>query len=422
MLLKNGLYVNLEFKKIEKKDIRILDGIITEIEDELKFVEDEEILELANNYILPSFVDLHAHFREPGFEEKETLECGAKAAISSGYTDVCIMPNTNPILDNKEIVKWLDEKAKKITDLNIHVVGAISKNEKGNELVDFREYRNTSVKAVSDDGQPVWNQELLKQAMKQAKKEKLVVMLHCEKKELVHGSINKGVVSEMLGDKGINNASEYLGIKESLELAKEMDAAIHICHISTKESVEIIRKAKLEGIKVTCEVTPNHIALNEMEVISQKSIGKINPPLRTKLDQEYLIKGLKDGVIDAIGTDHAPHTKSEKEESLSYAPFGISTLDIAASIVYTHLVDQKIIDLFKWAEIMAINPRRIIGLESNHMKIGEKANLCVFNSNDEYIVEAENMYSKGKNTPFIGKKLKGIVEYTIKNGNIIYRR
>lgn len=422
MLLKNGNYVNLREKKIEEKDIRLKNGKIIKVGNQLQSEVGEKTIDIKGLYIIPSFVDLHAHFREPGYEYKETLESGAKAAASAGYTEVYLMPNTNPVVDDEKIINDINARIDKINGTKLHLVGAISKGEKGNELVNLEKYIESNIEAISDDGQPVWDLELLEKALIEAKKYDILTMLHCEKKELAIGNINKGIVSKLMGDKGINNASEYLAVKESIELAEKVDARIHICHVSTKESVEIIEKAKSRGVKVTAEVTPNHLSLDEREVIKNKSIAKINPPLRTKKDQKALIDALNKGIIDIIATDHAPHSIEEKEKELSKAPFGISTLDISPSIVYTHLVKSNKISFFKWIEAMSVKPREIMGLPKSELLEGNDADFCLMELDMDVKIDENTLNSKGKNTPFLNTNLQGWVQYTFRKGQLIYRR
>ncbi|MCT4661056.1 MAG: dihydroorotase [Tissierellales bacterium] len=422
MLLKNGNYVNIRERKIEEKDVRIIDRKIIEIGNQLQRKGDEVVLDIKGLYMMPSFVDLHAHFREPGFEYKETIETGAKAAASAGYTEVYIMPNTSPIVDNEDIIQKILSKTKDLIGPKLHIVGAITEGELGKKLVDLDGYVEQGISTISDDGQPVWDLNVLEEALEKAREHNLLTMLHCEKKELAIGSVNKGIISKMVGDKGINNASEYLAVKESIEIAEKVGARIHICHISTKESVELIQKAKMRGVRVTAEVTPNHLSLDERDVIQNKAIAKINPPLRTKEDQEVLIDALNKGIIDIIATDHAPHSKEEKQREISKAPFGISTLDIAPSIVYTHLVKKDKMDFFRWIEVMAIEPRKIVGMPIVELMPGDDADFCLMELDQEIKLNEEMIHSKGKNTPFLETNLQGWVQYTFRKGQMIYRR
>lgn len=420
MILSNGFLVDYKSKVIEKKDMRIESGKITEIEDQILPVGNERVIDLAGKYIVPSFFDMHVHFREPGLSYKETIYDGSRAAAKAGYTGVCMMPNTKPIVDSQEVIDELKTLIARDAILETRIVGAITKGEKGKELADFAMYKKNHVIALSDDGVNVDSSEILREALAKAKPLELPLLLHCEDMTYRQGCIHQGLVAEMFGLEGIPSHTEYRIIAENIELAKNENSALHICHISCKESVDIIRKAKSENIKITCEVTPNHLILDESAFIKSKNKAKINPPLRSLEDKKALVEGLVDGTIDVIATDHAPHSQEEKARDFKEAPFGMSSIDIAPQLIYTNFVKTNQISLFDMIRVLSISPREILGLKPSFNQVGDQADIAVLDLENAFEVSEEDWISKGKNTVFFGEKLYGKNKLTLLKGQIIY--
>lgn len=378
--------------------------------------------------VCPGFIDLHCHLREPGFEDKETIATGTKAAAIGGFTTICCMANTNPPLDSPSAVARVKRKASKDSLVAVLPIGCITKGRKGEELTDMAGLAEAGVAAFSDDGDPVASSQLMRRAMEYSRDLGLPIIDHCEDKALSdNGIINEGQISAKLGLKGIPAAAEEVMVARDLTLAKMTKSRLHIAHVSTKGSVELIRRAKEEGISVTAEVTPHHLTLTEERIAGESpnkpfdTNAKVNPPLRTKEDVQALIKGLKDGVIDAIATDHAPHTLADKNCGLELAAFGISGFETALGCLMS-LVHQGEISLTQLISKLTCEPVKVIGRngEQGTLKAGTPANITILDPDQEWIVDSRNFASKGKNTPYDGYKFKGKVMATIANGKIVY--
>jgi dihydroorotase len=377
--------------------------------------------------VCPGFVDLHCHLREPGFEEKETIATGTKAAGIGGFATVCCMPNTEPPLDTPAGVDWVKQKASRDSLVALLTIGCITKGRKGEELTNMAQLAEAGVVAFSDDGNPVASSQLMRRAMEHSRDLGLPVIDHCEDKTLSNnGIINEGQLSAKLGLKGIPAAAEEAMVTRNLTLAKQTKARLHIAHVSTKGSVELIRRAKQEGISVTAEVTPHHLTLTEERITSKASNefdtnAKVNPPLRTQEDVQALIEGLKDGVIDAIATDHAPHTLADKNCGLELAAFGITGFETAFGCLMS-LVHRGAISLTQLISKLTCEPAKVIGRhdELGTLKTGAPANITILNLEHEWTVNSSKFASKGKNTPYDGNKFKGKVMATIANGRIAY--
>ena len=378
--------------------------------------------------ICPGFIDLHCHLREPGFEDKETIATGTKAAAIGGFATVCCMANTEPPLDTSAAVDWVKQKASRDSLVAVLPIGCITKGRKGEELTDMARLAEAGVIAFSDDGDPVANSQLMRRALEYSRDLGLPVIDHCEDKTLSdNGIINEGQLSDKLGIKGIPAAAEEVMVTRDLTLANMTKARLHIAHVSTRGSVELIRRAKEEGVSVTAEVTPHHLTLTEERIADEfpnkpfDTNAKVNPPLRTKKDMQALIKGLKDGVIDAIATDHAPHTLADKNCGLELAAFGISGFETALGCLMS-LVHQGEISLTQLISKLTYEPAKVIGRngELGTLKAGAPANITILDPEREWIVNSRNFDSKGKNTPYDGYKFKGKIMTTIASGRIVY--
>lgn len=368
------------------------------------------VCEFNNVFIFPAFCDVHVHLREPGFSYKETIKSGTLACARGGYTDVCTMPNLNPVPDSAENLKVQTDIIKRDAVINVHPYCAITKGQKGEELAPFEELKHAF--AFSDDGRGVQSRDMMRKAMIKAKAMGKTIVAHCEDNSLLHGGyIHDGQYAKLHGHKGICSESEWGPIKRDLELAKETGCKYHVCHISTKESVELIRKAKCEGVDVTCETAPHYLVFNDMD-LKEDGKFKMNPPIRSEEDRLALIEGIKDGTVDMIATDHAPHSAEEKSKGLEKSAFGIVGIETAFAVMYTHLVKTGIITLEKLIEIMAINPRKRFNINTN--------GFTVWDLEKEFTVDPQEFLSKGKATPFESHRLFGVCELTVSESQVKY--
>lgn len=419
-LLKNGRVVDYASKINEKMDILIEDDKIIKLKKEIS--EEADILIDCNNLvIIPGMIDMHCHLREPGFEYKETIETGSKSAIKGGFTTICPMPNTNPTPDSAFVLKKIIDEAERVNLCNILPYASVSKGEKGEEITDFEELKNAGAIAFSDDGMPVVNSRLMREAIIKADKIDTFVASHCEEKSVAEGAINAGKVQETLGVKGVLPEAEEIMVAREIVISETNEAKAHICHISTKTSVNMIRDAKKRGVKISSETCPHYFSFTVDEVLKSGSNAKMNPPLREEKDRQAIIEGLKDGTIDAIITDHAPHSEDEKNKELSKAPNGIIGFETALPAIITNLVDKGLLTEMDVVRLTSYNPARLLKIDKGEIKEGKIADLTIYDPNEEYIYTKDMIVSKSKNTPFIGKKLKGKVEYTIVSGKIVYK-
>ena len=419
ILIKNARLIDYLTDFDDVTDIYIQDGIIKEIGTELEDIADE-VIDCTGLCVIPGMVDMHCHLREPGYEYKENIESGINSAAAGGFTSIACMPNTNPVIDNQAIAMFIKEKAKSIGKVNVFPIGCITKGQNGQELAEIADMKQAGVVAISDDGKPVTNPLLMRRALQYAKMFELSVISHCEDKELVdEGVMNEGYVSTILGLKGIPREAEEVMVARDVILAENNDCHVHIAHISTKGSVEIVRNAKKRNVKVTAETCPHYFSLTDEAVTGFITAAKVNPPLRTEEDLEAIKKGLADGTIDVIATDHAPHHIDDKNVEFNSAAFGISGFETALSLCVTNLLQTKVLTYKQLAEKICYNPSKILGLNRGTISIGSPADITIFAPNDEIIVDAEKFISKGKNTPFDGHKLYGKVCYTIVDGKIV---
>ena len=401
-------------------DIFVEDGIIKEKAESIEKQADT-VIDAAGCYVMPGLIDLHVHFRDPGLTYKEDIETGSKAAAKGGFTTVCCMPNTKPVVDNVETVKYIIEKGEKTGLTNVLPVGAVTKNMAGVEITDVEELKKAGICAISEDGKSVMNSGVYRKAMKNAAKANVPVLAHCEDINLVEGGvINLGDKSSELGVKGISNAVEDVIAMRDIMLAKETGATLHLCHCSTKDSVEMVKRAKEEGIKVTAEVCPHHFSMCSDDITSNDGNFKMNPPLRAREDMEALIKGLQNDIMDVISTDHAPHSAEEKAKDLEHAPFGIVGLETSVALTVTNLVKKGYLTPMQMAAKMSYNPAKVLGIPKGTLDEGKIADITIIDPDKEYTIDVNTFESKGKNTPFDGYKVSGEVEYTILNGKVVY--
>lgn len=420
MLIKNGHVVDPATCTDEVKDILIEDGVILKTGKELS-EEADDCIDATGCVVMPGLVDMHSHFREPGFEHKETIRTGARAAARGGYTSVCVMPDTNPVVDSVDMVQYILDKSKEITDINIMPVAAVTAGQDGEYLTDFESLHENGAVAVSEDGRTISNARVARQAMRLAAELDIPVLAHCEDVALeARGVMNAGERAKELGFYGIMNAVEDVIIARDIVLANNTGARLHICHCSTEDSVRMIKLAKEDGLKVTAEVTPHHFTLTEDDVNGDDANFKIKPPLRSKKDMNTLKEGLQDNIIEVIASDHAPHHMTEKARPFEEAPFGVTSLETAFAVSYTELVDTGVLTLSQMIEKMSYNPSKILGIDKGTLMEGKAADITIVDLSDEYVIDSSKFASKGKNTPFNGKKVKGRIRYTISGGKVVY--
>jgi dihydroorotase len=371
---------------------------------------------------MPGFIDLHVHLREPGYEYKETIASGSKAAARGGYTTICPMPNTNPATDSREMIEFILDKAKAEALVHILPVGAVTIGQQGKELADIKGMAEAGAKAISEDGKSVMNTALYLEGMKEARKAGIPVFAHCEDKDLVRkGVINEGLKSRELNMPGISNAVEDVIAARDILLAKDSGVKLHLCHCSTKDSVAFIKYAKTAGLPVTGEVCPHHFTMSDDEIPGDDANYKMNPPLRSREDVQALKEGLKNNIMDVIATDHAPHSKEEKDKSILESPFGIVGLETAFALTMTELVKTGYLTPMQMVEKMSYNPARVLGIEKGTLEVGRAADIVIADPKEAYRINAEEFASKGKNTPFHGKEVTGRVKVTIVDGKIVFQ-
>ncbi len=423
ILIKDGHVIDPLTRLDEQSDVLIENDRIVKVAKDISESVDQQIC-AAGCYVMPGFIDLHVHLRDPGLTHKETLATGGAAAAHGGVTTVCAMPNTKPVIDTKEMVESVHNRAKEESPIHIIQVGAVTKGQAGKELADIQGMAQAGCHAISEDGKSVMNASLYRKGMKLAKESGISVFAHCEDITMVEGGVmNAGAKAQALGVKGITNSVEDVITARDILLAKETGVRLHLCHCSTKDSVEMIRLAKEEGLKVTGEVCPHHFILSEEDITENNGRFKMNPPLRSKEDVEALRAGLKDDIMDVISTDHAPHAVEEKNVPMEKSAFGIVGLETSASLTYTELVEKGVITMMQMAEKMSYNPAKILGLEEKgSISEGKIADIVVFDPKTAYSIDVNSFYSKGKNTPFDGYPVKGEVVYTIVDGKIVYTK
>ena len=421
ILIKNGRVIDPANKLDSVTDILLENGKIARLGKDLS-AHAEMTIDARGKLVLPGLVDMHVHLRQPGREDKETVASGTRAALKGGVTSLLAMPNTTPAIDSPQQVKLLKKIIAADAKACVFICGAITRERRGEKLSDIAAMKKDGAIAISDDGASVDDAKLMLGAFKSAKENKILTICHCEDKALsAAGVVNLGFTSTRLGLRGISRESEYTRVNRDIELAQKTKAPVHIAHVSCKESLELIAKAKKKGLSVTCETAPHYFSLSEEAVLGYDTNMKVNPPLRTREDVAAIAEGLKKGIIDAIASDHAPHTESEKAIEFERAEFGSVGLETALSVGITELIETKILT---WTELickMTFNPAKILGLNKGTLRVGSDADVVIVDPQREWAVEKASLISKSKNSAFLGRKLKGVVLYTICQGKVAYQ-
>jgi dihydroorotase len=421
LLIQNSSYIAFD-GDIKNADILIEKGIITRIEKNIETAVDRKV-DASGLLVSPGFVDLHVHLREPGGEKKETIATGTLAAAKGGFTTVAAMPNTRPVPDSKEQMEWLQTRIRETAKVRVLPYASITTRQLGQELTDFEALKEAGAFAFTDDGVGVQSAEMMLAAMRKARDAKMAIVAHCEENTLINkGCVHEGTFSKNHGLNGIPSVCESVQIARDVLLAEAAGCHYHVCHISTKESVRVVRDAKRAGIHVTAEVTPHHLLLSQDDIPGLDANYKMNPPLRDKADRDALIAGLLDGTIDFIATDHAPHTAEEKSEGMILAPFGIVGLETAFPLLYTNLVMKNIISLEQLIGFLTKKPSEAFGLPYGKIEIGAAADIVLLNLNEDQTIKPEEFVSKGTNTPFGGWKCQGWPVMTIAEGQIVWEK
>jgi dihydroorotase len=403
-------------------DVVIVDGIVAELARNLKY-DGAEVIEAAGMLVAPGLIDMHVHLREPGYEAKETIETGLRAAARGGFTGVACMPNTNPVADNQTVINYIAGRAASLGLARVWPIGAITRGSKGESLAEMAELKEAGAVAFSDDGQPVAGAGIMRRAMQYARMVGLTIIAHCEEPSLAAGgSMNEGFMSTKLGLKGIPGAAEEVMVARDIILSEFTGCPLHIAHVSTAGSVRLVREAKARGLKVTAEAAPHHFTLTDEAVEGYSTSTKVNPPLRGEADVAAVRQGLADGTIDVIATDHAPHTSEEKEVEYDRAPFGMVGLETAVGLVWSELVASGLLTPARAVAKMTVNPARILGIAKDTVRPGAVADITIINPQMEEAVNPYKFASKGRNTPFAGRKLKGLPVLTMVGGKVIYSR
>lgn len=406
----------------KKTDILIENGLISEIGANLKDSE-AKVIDAEGLTALPAFVDMHTHLREPGFEKKETIETGTAAAVAGGYSAVCCMPNTKPVTDNPYIVKYILDRAAEARHCKVYPIGAITKGLAGKELAEMGKMKSAGIIAVSDDGNPVESGNVMRLALEYAQDFGLLVISHCEERSMLDGGVaNEGLNATLAGLKGITRVAEEVMVAREILLAEALNTKVHIAHVSTVNSVELIRAAKARGVKVTAETCPHYFAATDELIRNYDTAAKVNPPLREERDRLAIIAGIKDGTLDAIATDHAPHHFSDKDVEFNLAANGISGLETAFALAYTCLVDSGEITLADLSRLMTARPAEILGIDAGAVEKGALADIVLVDVKEKWTVDKNKFLSKGKNTPFDGREVKGRVKYTFVNGELKFAK
>ena len=403
---------------VRKLDLRVENGKIAELAEHLE----GEGIDCTGLTIFPGLIDMHVHLREPGFEKKENIESGSRAAVKGGFTQVCCMPNTKPVTDNKVVVSYIKNRAREVGLCKVNPIGAITEGQEGKNLAAIGAMKAAGAVAVSEDGKSVVATNLMANAMMYAADFGLKCLCHCEDASLVDGGVvNEGYYSTLTGLKGSIRAAEDIIIAREICLAESLSLPVHICHVSTYSGVQLIREAKARGVQVTAETCPHYFTLTDEVIATFDTNTKVNPPIRAEKDRLAIIEGLKDGTLDCIVTDHAPHHEDDKNVEYALAAFGISGLETSFALSYTQLVKGGVLTLSELADKMSANPAAILNLQGGRLEVGAPADLTIVDLNKVWTIDPKDFVSKGKNTPFAGREVYGRVKYTVVDGDIKYR-
>lgn len=420
MLIQAGRVVDPANGIDRQMDIRVLDGKITAVEESLAPMAGEEVIDAKGLAVMPGLVDMHVHLRDPGLTHKEDILTGCEAAAAGGVTSLLCMPNTSPVIDNKETIEYIQQKAVP-AKANVYLTGAITKGLVGSELSDFPMYHALGVKAVSDDGRPVKNAAVMSKALQEAQKNELLVTSHCEDLDIIAGGIvNEGKASHALGVKGMHRSSEDSITAREIVLAETHGCRVHIAHVSTKLSVQLIREAKARGVQVTAETCPHYFGMTEDAVLSRDADYRMNPPLRSEEDRKAVLQGVLDGTLDCIVTDHAPHAPEEKADFFK-APNGVIGMETSFAAAYTHLVKEGLCSLSQLTAMMSRNPARILGIRAGSLSVGMPADIALADCEQEWVVDPEKSRSRSKNMIYKGQTLSARIVRTIKGGTTVYQ-
>ena len=421
LLIKNGTLIDPVCGLGGVMDILVEDGIIVVIGSHLEEPE-AQILDATGLCVSAGLIDMHVHLRDPGLTYKEDILTGSAAAARGGFTSIACMPNTKPTIDCPEQVQYVLERAAENCGVRVWPIGALSMGEQGKEMTDARALKEAGAVAISDDGNPVMDANLMRDALMRAHRNKLTVLSHCEDDNMVRGrGVNEGRISRQLGLPGRPAIAEELMVMRDAMLAEETRTAVHICHVSTANSVNIIRQYKRKGVRITCETCPQYFILTHEEILRKGTLAKVNPPLRATKDKEGILAGLKDGTIDCIVTDHAPHSAEEKAKPLPEAPSGMIGLETSLGLALTYLYHTGQMSLSDIIQKMTINPAKILGIRKGFLALGASADITIFDPEERWTVDPDRFASKARNTPFAGLELRGKVKYTIVDGKIVYR-
>ncbi len=421
LLIKGGRVIDPSSNLDAETDILVDNGKIKEIAKDIKPYPTFDVINAKGKLVVPGLVDMHVHLRDPGREDEETIESGTRAAAAGGFTSIACMANTDPVADNAAVIEYIVSKAKKSGVVNVFPIGAVTKGLGGIEIAEMGRMKEAGAVAFSDDGKGIMNSIVMRRALEYARQFNKIVISHCEDHSLSEGgTMNESYLSTILGLKGIPRLAEEVMVRRDVMLASEW-GPVHIAHVSTEGSVEIIREAKAKGIKVTCETAPHYFILTESNVEGYNTLAKVNPPLRGEKDVESVIKGLRDGTIDAIATDHAPHTDDEKNVEFQLAANGMIGLETAVGLLIGELVDTKVLPLNDAIAKLTINPANILGIDKGTLKVGKDADITLIDPLKEWSVDITKFVSKSKNSPFQGWKLKGKATHTIVGGKIVLK-
>lgn len=419
-LIKGGDVVLVDC--VKKYDVLLEDDKIIQLASGIECPDADKVIDATGKTVIPGVIDLHVHLREPGYEGKEDIESGSRAAVAGGVTQLCCMPNTDPVCDNAVVVKYIKTREKEVNLCKINPIGAITKGEKGETLADIGKMAMAGAVAISDDGRSVMNSLIMRRGMEYASGFNMKCLCHCEDIDLVDGGVvNEGKNSTIAGLKGSPRAAEDIMIARDISLAESLDVPVHICHVSTYSGVDIIRSAKKRGVKVTAETCPHYFILTDDIITGFDTFTKVNPPVREEKDRIAIIEGLKDGTLDCIVTDHAPHSKKDKEVEYNLAAFGMSGIETSFALSYTYLVRTGIMSISSLMRLMSYNPAKTLSLEGGEITVGAVADLVVVDLNEKYVIDGNKFLSKGKNTPFNGYEVCGKVCTTIVNGQVKYQ-